>query len=50
MKKKIIVGIAVCLARMVIFSSAAWGIEIYQREQDPNWQRSDTMWNPHCKR
>jgi len=30
---------------MVIFSGAAWGIKIYQREQDPNWQLAKKLYN-----
>ena len=38
MKKKIIVGIAVCAALVIVIAGIVYGIKIYQREQDPNWQ------------
>lgn len=45
MKKKIIVGIAVCLALVVIIVGIVLGIKIYQREQDPNWQIAKKLYN-----
>lgn len=45
MKKKIIVGIAVCLSLAVIIAGMMWGIRIYQREQDPNWQLAKKLYN-----
>lgn len=45
MKKKIIVGIAVCIALVVVTASAMYGVRIYQREQDPNWQIAKKLYN-----
>jgi len=45
MKKKIIVGIAVCISLVVIITGMIWGIHIYQREQDPNWQLAQKLYN-----
>lgn len=45
MKKKIIVGIAVCLALAVIIAGTVLGIKMYQREQDPNWQIAKKLYN-----
>ena len=45
MKKKIIMGITVCFALAVIVTGALWGIKIYQREQDPNWQIVKKLYN-----
>ena len=38
MKKKIIVGIAVCATLVIVIVGIVYGIKIYQREQDPFWQ------------
>ena len=45
MKKKIIVGIAVCAALVIIIAGAVYGVKIYQREQDPNWQIAKKLYN-----
>ena len=45
MKKKIIVGITACITLMVVIAGAVWGIKIYQREQDPNWQIAKKLYN-----
>lgn len=45
MKKKIIVGIAVCVSIVVISAGMIRGISIYQREQDPNWQIAKKLYN-----
>ena len=45
MKKKIIVGIIVCISLVVIIVGIVWGIHIYQREQDPNWQIAKKLYN-----
>ena len=45
MKKKIIMGITVCVALAVIVTGALWGIKTYQREQDPNWQLAEKLYN-----
>ena len=45
MKKKIIIGVVVCLALVVIVTGVVWGIKIYQREQDPNWQLAEKLYN-----
>ena len=37
MKKKIIVGIALCAALVIVIAVVVYGFKIYQREQDPNW-------------
>ena len=45
MKKKIIVGIAVCAALVTVIVGIVYGIKIYQREQDPNWQTAKKLYN-----
>ena len=45
MKKKIIVGIAVCAALVIVIVGIVYGIKIYQREQDPNWQIAKKLYN-----
>ena len=45
MKKKIIVGIAVCAALVIVIAGIVYGIKIYQREQDPNWQIAKKLYN-----
>ena len=45
MKKKILVGIAVCTALIIVFVGIVYGIKIYQREQDPNWQIAKKLYN-----
>ena len=45
MKKKIIVRIAVCAALVIIIAGAVYGVKIYQREQDPNWQIAKKLYN-----
>ena len=45
MKKKIIVGIAVCAALVIVIACIVYGIKIYQREQDPNWQIAKKLYN-----
>lgn len=45
MKKTIIVGIAVWIALVVVTASAMYGVRIYQREQDPNWQIAKKLYN-----
>ena len=45
MKKRIITGIVVCIFFTVIISGMIWGIRIYQREQDPNWQLAKKLYN-----
>ncbi len=45
MKKKIIMGIIVCISLVVIIAGMIWGIRMYQREQDPNWQIAKKLYN-----
>ena len=45
MKKKIIVGITICISIAVIITGMVWGIRIYRREQDPNWQIAKQLYN-----
>ena len=45
MKKKIIVGITICISIAVIITGMVWGIRIYRREQDPNWQIAKKLYN-----
>ena len=45
MKKKIIMGIIVCISLTVIIAGMTWGIRMYQREQDPNWQIAKKLYN-----
>ena len=45
MKKKIIVGIAVCAALVIVIAGIVYGIKIYQREQNPNWQIAKKLYN-----
>ena len=45
MKKKIIMGIIVCISVVVIITGMIWGIRMYQREQDPNWQMAKKLYN-----
>ena len=45
MKKKIIVGIAVCAALVIIIAGAVYGLKIYQREQDPDWQIAKKLYS-----
>ena len=45
MKKKIIVGITICIFLAVIITRMVWGIRIYRREQDPNWQIAKKLYN-----
>ena len=45
MKKKIIVGIAVCAALVIVIVGIVYGIKIYQREQDPNRQIAKKLYN-----
>lgn len=45
MKKKKIVGIAVCIAFVVAIAVTVLGINIFQREQDPNWQLAKKLYN-----
>lgn len=45
MKKRFITGIAVCISLAVIIAGMIWGIRIYQREQDPNWQLAKKLYN-----
>lgn len=45
MKKKIIVGITICIFLAVIITGMVWGIRIYRREQDPNWQIAKKLYN-----
>ena len=45
MKKKIIMGITVCVALAVIVTGVLWGIKTYQREQDPNWQWAEKLYD-----
>ena len=45
MKKKIIVGIAVCAALVIVIAGIVYGIKIHQREQDPNWQIAKKLYN-----
>lgn len=45
MKKKMILGIGVCISLMVIIAGILWGIKIYQREQDPDWQLAKKLYN-----
>lgn len=45
MKKKIIVGIAVCFSLITIIAGAVYGIKIYQREHDPKWQMAKKLHN-----
>ena len=43
MKK--IVGIAVCIALVVAIAVTVLGINIFQREQDPNWQLAKKLYS-----
>ena len=45
MKKKIIVGIAVCATLVIVIVGIVYGIKIYQREQDPYWQLAKKLYN-----
>ena len=45
MKKKIIVGIALCAALVIVIAGVLYGFKIYQREQDPNWQIAKKLYN-----
>ena len=45
MKKKNIVGITICIFLAVIITGMVWGIRIYRREQDPNWQIAKKLYN-----
>ncbi len=45
MKNKIIVGITVCVALIIVITGAVYGVKIYQREQDPNWQIAKKLYN-----
>jgi hypothetical protein len=45
MKKKIIVGIAVCATLVIVIVGIVYGIKIYQREQDPFWQLAKKLYN-----
>lgn len=45
MKKKITMGIIVCISVVVIITGMIWGIRMYQREQDPNWQMAKKLYN-----
>ena len=45
MKKKIIAGIVVCVALVIVIAGAVHGVKIYQREQDPNWQIAKKLYN-----
>ena len=45
MRKKIIVGITICIFLAVIITGMVWGIRIYRREQDPNWQIAKKLYN-----
>jgi hypothetical protein len=45
MKKKIFAGIAVCFALIIVITGAVYGVKIYQREQDPNWQIAKKLYN-----
>ena len=45
MKKKTIMGIIVCISLTVIIVRMTWGISIYRREQDPNWQIAKKLYN-----
>jgi len=45
MKKKIIVGIAICAALIIVIVGIVYGIKLYQREQDPNWQIAKKLYN-----
>lgn len=45
MKKRIIIGITACIALVVIITGTVWGIKIYQREQDTNWQLAKKLYN-----
>ena len=45
MKKKIIMGITVCVALAVIVTGVLWGIKTYQREQYPNRQLAEKLYD-----
>ena len=45
MKKKIIVGLAVCAALIIVITGAVYGVKIYQREQASNWQLAKKLYN-----
>ena len=45
MKRKIIVRIAVCVTLIIVIAGAVYGVKIYQREQDPNWQIAKKLYN-----
>ena len=45
MKKKIIVGITICIFLAFIITGMVLGIRIYRREQDPNWQIAKKLYN-----
>lgn len=37
-KKKILLGIIICISAIAITAGLVWGYRIYQRENDPYWQ------------
>ena len=45
MKKTIIVVIAVCVALVIVIAGVVYGVKIYRREQDPNWQIAKKLYN-----
>lgn len=45
MKKKIILGIIICISIVAIIAGVVWGVRIYQREKDPYWQLAKKIYN-----
>lgn len=44
-KKKILMGTHICIAAIAITAGIAWGIRVYQRENDPCWQAAKEIYN-----
>ena len=45
MKKKILWGILGAVVAVIVILGAIWGVRIYQRELDPNWQLAKKLYN-----
>jgi len=45
MKKKVVARIVICISLLVIIAGMIWGIRIYRREQDPNWQLAKKLYD-----
>lgn len=43
--KKILWGIFGCVFAVILVTGGIWGVKIYQREQDPNWQLAKKLYN-----